>query len=656
MVRNNYFNLNYRPEIDGIRAIAVILVFFFHLEISYFELGFFGVDIFFVISGYLITFLLIKNSKNKNFFKDFYFRRARRLLPAFLVVVLITSFFTYIFYLPYDLRDFGQSILAATTFWSNILFFIESGYFENTSKVKPLLHTWSLSVEEQFYIIFSLLFFLIYKKKLISKNFILILFFLSLFLSQFSGYMISDETNIKNDNFLLNQSIYFSFYSPLGRFWEFLFGSIIAIYQSKKLVNKTVSSLSKNILSLVGFIFILLIFFFDKENVISPSFFLFLPLFGVFLLIFFADASTIIGKFLSQKVLVFIGKISYSIYLIHFPIIILAKYNNFDITNKYKLLIFFIVIFFSYLSWRYIEKPFRNKKVISNKNFLFILSPLFFLIIIIGLTFHFTNGLEKSYVNRINDKEKIEYSNIKKLFKSEKKNIYSNKNFECKTWESEINQQILKKFNKCADKYRDAIVVLGDSHALDVFNSLSRVTSEKFVFGIGKPGCRVFSQKKCDYNQYAKFMIDNKDNINVVLFVHQGNYYLLKNRFFKINKKVFDITDNYLNTLSKHVTTVWFGFNVEPRVKPIYLIKKNNIDRFENRKIYDLENYLKNKSNDNYIYFSRIDLMKYNYFKDFKIKENYTYSDGDHWSNFGEIYFGEKIFLNDKFKNLLKND
>ena len=161
----NYKKINYRPEIDGIRAIAVLLVFFYHLDIEFFKFGYLGVDIFFVISGYLITALLLKNINQKFFFLNFYIRRIRRLVPALVIVLLFTSLFTFLIYIPYDLRDFGQSLVATITFLSNILFFIESDYFDNLSKVKPLLHTWSLSVEEQFYLFFPFLIFLIYVKK-----------------------------------------------------------------------------------------------------------------------------------------------------------------------------------------------------------------------------------------------------------------------------------------------------------------------------------------------------------------------------------------------------------------------------------------------------------------------------------------------------------
>ena len=135
------------------------------------------------------------------------------------------------------MRDFGQSLVATITFLSNILFFIESDYFDNLSKVKPLLHTWSLSVEEQFYLFFPFLIFLIYVKKKVSKNIVILFFILSLILANSSGFIFERSDNIVDKNFFLNQSAFFGFYSPIGRFWEFLLGSMIVIYkmETKKL-------------------------------------------------------------------------------------------------------------------------------------------------------------------------------------------------------------------------------------------------------------------------------------------------------------------------------------------------------------------------------------------------------------------------------------
>ena len=178
----------YRPEIDGLRAIAVLSVVIYHagfqipfFENSYFLLpgGFLGVDIFYVISGYLITFLIIERINNKTFtFKEFYERRARRLLPVLFFVILSCLIAGWIFMLPGQFADLAGSALSSLFFLSNFWFYLTDSYFAEASSLKPLLHTWSLSIEEQFYLIFPPIIYLLIKKKFNKVNFIFILLIL----------------------------------------------------------------------------------------------------------------------------------------------------------------------------------------------------------------------------------------------------------------------------------------------------------------------------------------------------------------------------------------------------------------------------------------------------------------------------------------------
>lgn len=653
----NNRSLNYKPEIDGIRAIAVISVLLFHLDFKFIKNGFLGVDIFFVISGYLISKILLKNYKNKNFLISFFLKRIRRLLPALLFVMILTLVFCLIFFLPNDLRDFGQSLVAIISISSNFLFFIEDDYFANASKVKPLLHSWSLSVEEQFYIIFAVLFYFIFCKKIFSKNIFLFLFIISILGSHFSGLLFNDSNNIVSKNLMLNQSIFFGFFSPLGRLWEFLLGSLIVIYRLPK-IKKYIKNhnITKNFLSFIGILLIFLTLF-NNQKIISPSLEILSCLFGTILIILFGKKKdTIVGNVLSQPYLVFLGKISYSIYLIHFPIIVLLKYQNIEIQLIEKTFLIISITLISYLNWKYIEQPFRNEKNICNKNFFsFISIPILFLITL-GFTLHFTNGLETRFVDKLNFDEKKQYYKIKELFKSENKNIYQNIKYPCKQWSSQIDNNFEKKFFNCAKQHKKAIIILGDSHALDVYNSISKTVDEEFIIGIGKVGCRIFDNKKCDYKIYKNFIQKNKSKIKYVLFVHAGRPFHNEGRFFKLKKEELIKTENYLNSFDDEINMVWFGFNVEPGVKPIYLIKENGLERFENMKIYDLENILKKRKNQKYKYFSRIDLMDYSYKKNYSVKGKITFSDSDHWSNFGELYFGKIIFKSSAFARLVGYD
>lgn len=230
--------INYRPEIDGLKAIAVVAVIFYHAQITIFDYkifkgGFIGVDIFFIISGYLITLIILKEFyATGNFsFKYFYQRRARRILPLLFFVILISSFFAWKYLLPMHLVDFSKSVFYLLGFSSNFYFHYSVQYGSENALLKPLLHTWSLSVEGQYYILFPAVILIVFKyfKKYFFHIFFLG-FFLNIFLNQFSGNLKLSYPYFKNieDMQFENGSVYFSFYFLTSRVWELIAGSILA--------------------------------------------------------------------------------------------------------------------------------------------------------------------------------------------------------------------------------------------------------------------------------------------------------------------------------------------------------------------------------------------------------------------------------------------
>ena len=208
--------MKYRKDIDGLRAMAVLPVVFFHAGFSFFNTGFLGVDIFFVISGFLITSLILKDiSLNKFSLFNFYERRARRILPALILICIISIPVSWIILFPSDLSDFGKSLFTTITFSSNFLFWQDAGYFDIESELKPMLHTWSLSVEEQFYILYPLFLILFWKigyKKIII--FLTIIFITSFIVSNWASIYKPDA----------------NFYLLPTRGWEILAGAIAAFF------------------------------------------------------------------------------------------------------------------------------------------------------------------------------------------------------------------------------------------------------------------------------------------------------------------------------------------------------------------------------------------------------------------------------------------
>ena len=360
--------LLYRSEIDGLRAIAVLSVIFYHFRLDLFGInpfkgGYIGVDIFFVISGFLIFSLInleLKKNQNLNLF-NFYVRRLRRIIPPLLFVILIILPLSYIYLLPNKLIDVSESIFSSLLFFSNYYFyFTKNVYGASDSLVEPFLHTWSLSVEEQFYLFLPLISILLFKYL---KNFIFIFFILIICFS----FYYSINLSLKNPDL--------SFYSIHTRIWELGIGCLLALISEKK---KLVLSLKfRNLLPKLGILMILYpLIFYNHDNLHSPLHNL-VPVFGTSLIILFSNNDELITKFLKNKLLVGIGLISYSLYLWHYPILSIAR--NSDLIQMYSLSIlssiFFLILFIllSLLTFYLVEKPSRDNQVSVKKIFIAIL-------------------------------------------------------------------------------------------------------------------------------------------------------------------------------------------------------------------------------------------------------------------------------------------
>jgi len=348
--------LNYRPEIDGLRAVAVISVIIYHIDLVLWEYqilkgGFIGVDIFFVISGYLITSIILNELKKYGTFsfKHFYERRVRRILPVLLVVMLASFPFAWFYLLPINFIDYSKSILYSVGFSSNY-FFWSSGfsYGDTNTSLKPFLHTWSLSVEEQFYIIFPLILILSFKYLQKYIGFIFILgFFLSLFIAHFGSKIIPNAT----------------FYFITSRGWELLAGSILSYFELK-LGRRSNQKKLNLILPSIGLILILYSIIFFKDEMFHPSLYTLFPIIGICLIIWFSDNKEPVSRLLSSKLFVNIGLISYSLYLWHYPILTFDEISEFSLNNPYKkLLIGSFILAFSVFSYYFIERPCRNNEI-----------------------------------------------------------------------------------------------------------------------------------------------------------------------------------------------------------------------------------------------------------------------------------------------------
>jgi peptidoglycan/LPS O-acetylase OafA/YrhL len=289
--------LKYRSEIDGLRALAVVPVILFHAGVTLFSGGFVGVDVFFVISGYLITTVIIQDLDTGKFsIVSFYERRARRILPALFLVVIISAVAAWFFLGPLDGKKFAQSILGVITFTSNIMFWLDDGYFESASELKPLLHTWSLAVEEQYYLFFPLLLMWVYRY---AWKYVVVLLsalaILSFALMEWAVMLSAVSPAIVSAGFFLLPT----------RGWELLIGGLVAFHLSQGKAELPLAT--RNILSAAGGGMILWAIISFDEHIPFPSHVTLLPTLGTALIILYATTDTLTKAVLSNRLLVAVG-------------------------------------------------------------------------------------------------------------------------------------------------------------------------------------------------------------------------------------------------------------------------------------------------------------------------------------------------------------
>lgn len=369
--------MQHRPELDGLRAFAVLPVILHHAGIPGFTGGFLGVDIFFVISGFLITSILIEDLEQRKLsILGFYERRARRILPALFLMMLVSVPFAYFWMTPYKFRDFAQSLLAATTFSSNILFWREDGYFAASAELKPMLHTWSLAVEEQFYLLFPLALTLVWRfgRRAVVGSMVAIAL-VSLVSAEW-GWRHAPSAN---------------FYLGPTRVWELLAGSLLAMFPRSR------PSRLNGAFTAAGLMMIATAMALYDPRTPTPSVYTLVPVMGAVMVIHFAHAGQLATRVLVFPVFVAIGLISYSAYLWHQPIFAFARLRTLT-EPSLGLMAFLCVVslLVAWASWAWVERPFRRaaNPVLSRR------SSVFFAAFMVGAGFvafgllgHFSGGL-----------------------------------------------------------------------------------------------------------------------------------------------------------------------------------------------------------------------------------------------------------------------
>lgn len=459
--------LKYRPEIDGLRALAVVPVILFHAGFSTFSGGYIGVDIFFVISGYLITSILLVDLRAGNFsITRFYERRARRILPALLFVMLVCLPFAWFWLLPNDMKAFSDALMATCVFISNIVLWRTDDYFDVATKLKPLIHTWSLSVEEQFYLFFPLLLTFIWR---FARRYLIV----SIVGITLLSLIAADWGSIHKAPA--------AFYLLPTRAWELLFGALTAIYlfhyasMGNSIGNKirngfyssTFSSDAKSQIRVISLVqkwleelgsllgiglIAYAIFGFDIQTR-TPSFYTLIPTLGTVFIIIFASPKSLVGKVLASPVMVSIGLISYSAYLWHQPVFAFARQREMEEPSLQVMGLLSLGVFgLALLSWKYIETPFRDKVRFTRSSIIKYGVILSLALMIFGFVGHITQGFLYRY-------------------SAQDQKLASLDRYEAGKYVSSLfNQHLLKPFD--ATDSRRKILIIGDSYSQDLVNAL----------------------------------------------------------------------------------------------------------------------------------------------------------------------------------------
>src|SRR5690554_2789601 len=498
--KNGQLGMQYRREIDGLRAIAVLPVILFHAGFSWFSGGYVGVDVFFVISGYLITTILISEMSKGNFsIAKFYERRARRILPALFFVMICCVPFAWHWMVPQEFKNFSQGFVAISFFASNVLFWRKSGYFAPAAEENPLLHTWSLAVEEQFYIFFPLLLLMLWRFGKKPIFYVIIgLSFLSLLLSEY-GWRNHPTAN---------------FYLLPTRAWELGVGAICAFLMFQR-TPKPNSMAASTGLALIAYS----IFFFD-ETTPFPSVYALAPVLGTALIILYSHEQNLVNRILANRILVGIGLISFSAYLWHQPLLAFARIRSASEPGWALMLGLSIAsLALAFITWKYIEQPFRTKKHSFTRS-----RKQIFSYAVLGTVIFTTSGLYGHFNGGLPDRIAPSGVSFAEVNVQERIRINHGLSSECVTFTTS---------EKCRTGDNPSVMLWGDSYAMHLAQGLRASKSfpnqnfVQFTKSICSPILglalrnhkypEAWSQTCIEFNAQVKNWLEEDENIEYVI-------------------------------------------------------------------------------------------------------------------------------------------
>lgn len=555
--------MNYRPEIDGLRAVAILPVVLYHAGVSWVPGGFVGVDVFFVISGYLITSIILGERAAGTFtLTGFYGRRIRRIFPALFLMMGVSYPIAWALLDPSAMAEFSGSIAASTVFFANVYFLEVSGYFETAAEFKPLLHNWSLSVEEQFYLIFPMAVLLTWRA---GTRWQVCIFMAVALISLALAQWQIERGNAARAFFLL-----------YSRLWELMVGVLVAYWLATPQGAALRDAGRLRHAALLGLALILgAVFTFDTETAF-PGLAALLPCVGAALVIAFSKGQSLSGRLLGWRPVVFVGLVSYSLYLWHVPALVFTRIGTGRDDLWLMLAACALAFALACLSWRYVERPFRRMHALPPLRLFGTAAVCMAALGGLGLLGQETDGFRAHYLaHRLDPETRANYERFSPTATSSRVADDG-----CRFRDEVLAEDFGTRLRDCAARHGPGIFILGDSHAENVYNALRSTEQFPFLVGLTRGGCRPYQVKaKCSYDAVIPFLEAHRDAVAQVVFHVSGSHYILDHRNegdsdaafaagteARITEENITLTANYLTRLPAGLDILWLGPFAEARV------------------------------------------------------------------------------------------
>ncbi len=644
--------MHHRREIDGLRAVAVLPVLLFHAGFPGFSGGFVGVDVFFVISGYLITGLVLTDLDAGRFsIAQFYERRARRILPALFLVTICTVPVAWALMLPEAFRRFGESAGAMALFLSNFYFLSKVDYFAPAAELQPLLHTWSLAVEEQFYLFFPpLLAWLWPRGRRVTLWVLLVILGASLLFSVWAG----GENAERN------------FFFTGSRVWELAVGAVCAVAGHGR------AGAPRQVPALAGIAMIVAaVALFDRTTP-NPGLPTLLPVTGTAMVLVWGLRGTIVAAALSLRVPVAIGLVSYSAYLWHFPIFALTRIALDHMPSPGAMAgLVALSLALASLTWWLVEQPFRRREPLpllpQRRNVFRVSAAVMLGFLGFGLTARQTDGFSGVW-RRLHPDQAMTLDMIERA----RTETLAADDGACAFRVEALTDEVSARLQTCRARFGPGFAVLGDSHAIDVFGMVTAGGGRPaFVFGLAKPACRPAEPRSdCPYDDFASLLDTTPGMFRAVIFSQSGAYLLGTGKAdmpaqelltgLPVQAPVPQLAADvdriagllgYLTRIGDHLPVVWLGPRIEPLIRLPQFVKRGCavpwVPRPGTEDLFKgLDAQLARASSAAGVpYVSQIAALDLTFPRDYGPCTALYWSDEDHYSAEGERVFGARADL-----------